>query len=92
MERTPKLTKRVHEQIEKVIDEGTGERRSVIVRMAEPEDDVTTLGGIATDAIRTRRLCRTAREILPSSIEAVRGKEPGKLSRQASGARSQRIR
>ena len=82
MERSDRETRRLHEQVERIIDEGTGSRRSVIVRMAEPQDGdgVTVLVGTATDAIRARRLSLTARDILPSSAEVVRGKTPGKLS------------
>jgi subtilisin family serine protease len=80
MKRSERATRRLHEQVERIIDEGTGERRSVIVRMAEPQDDITVLVGIATDAIRARALSRTARDILPSSVDVVRGKTRGKLS------------
>jgi subtilisin family serine protease len=80
MERSEKGTKRLHEQVERIIDEGSGERRSVIVRVVEPQDDLTVLVGTATDAIRARSLSRTAREILPSHADVVRGKKPGKLS------------
>jgi subtilisin family serine protease len=81
--RAPRTTKHLHQQVEKIIDEGTGTRRSVIVRMDEPGEDVNALVETAGDAIRARRLSLTAREILPSQGEAVRGKRISPRDRRA---------
>jgi subtilisin family serine protease len=80
MARSERSVKRLEQRVAKIIEEGSGPRRSVIVRMAEPEESVNVLVGTATETIRARRLSLTARDILPSSAETVRGKTPGKLS------------
>jgi subtilisin family serine protease len=72
--------KRLKEQVEQILDEGTGERRSVIVRMEDPDTRVDALVGIATEAIRIRPLALTARDVLPDRGETLRGtKTAGQL-------------
>jgi subtilisin family serine protease len=75
--RPERSVKHLREQVERIIDEGVGTRRSVIVRMAEPGADIGALIGTAGEAIRARRLSQTARDILPSQGEAVREKTSG---------------
>jgi subtilisin family serine protease len=70
------VRKRVEEQVEEIIDEGSGPTRSVIVRVAEPDDAVEALIGTATDAMRIRALALTARDVLPETFAKLREKKP----------------
>ena len=55
----------VNKQIEKIIDEGTGRKRSVIVRMASTDNEINILSGTASEAIQKRNVVQSARDILP---------------------------
>ena len=57
----------VQEQVEKIIDEGEGARRSVIVEMATPrEEEDERLLQVAAEVNRRRNLSLTARDLLPA--------------------------
>jgi subtilisin family serine protease len=74
--------KRLTEQVERILDEQTGPKRSVIVRMADPDQRVDDLVGMATEAIRVRPLALTARDVLPTRIDTLRGKRPDRSAGQ----------
>ncbi len=64
-------------QVERIIDEGSGRRRSVIVKMASKEDDLSTLSSTASEAIQKRNLAQTARDVLPLSLDKMKLPDSG---------------
>ena len=58
-------TQRIRKQVERILDEGSGERRQVIVRLQAPADVKRSLISLAADAIQQRTLALTARDVLP---------------------------
>jgi subtilisin family serine protease len=70
----------LNEQVEKIIDEGTGRRRSVIVRMASPEEALTALSSTTSNAIQKRNLAISARDVLPLPLDKIRLPESGERS------------
>jgi hypothetical protein len=66
------------QQIEQIIDEGKGPRRSVIVRMAAPDKARRDLLRAASHAIQKRNLTLTARDLLPASAKTLRRPRSGK--------------
>jgi subtilisin family serine protease len=59
----------VESQIERIIDEGTGPRRSVIIQVSSDEAANHDLIKIAAEVHRRRNLSLTARDLLPASME-----------------------
>jgi hypothetical protein len=59
------MKKRLLEQATKIVDEGKGELRTVIVRMEAPADTQREILAAASQAIHRRILCTTARDVLP---------------------------
>lgn len=59
------MKKRLLEQATKIVDEGKGELRTVIVRMEAPADTQREILAAASEAIHRRILCTTARDVLP---------------------------
>jgi subtilisin family serine protease len=57
---------KLKEQLEKIIDEGTGKRRNVIVQMESPEPTDQRLFKLAADVYQRRNLSYTARDLLPA--------------------------
>jgi hypothetical protein len=68
----------VDEQIERILDEGRGRRRSVIVRMSSTEEEIQELSSTASEAIRKRNLAQSARDVVPLSLDKMRLPESGK--------------
>ena len=77
------MTKRLARQVERILDEGSGSHRSVIVRMKLPERDEETLLGVVAGAIQRRTLLLTARDILPAHPGLVAGPDRGDPSDRA---------
>lgn len=59
------------QQVEKIIDEGTGAKRSVIVRMASTDEEISILSGTASEAIQKRKLVQSARDVLPLPFDNI---------------------
>jgi subtilisin family serine protease len=91
MARARSVTKELEEQVDRIISEGSGPRRSVIVRMAEPGKRVDTLVGSAAEAIRVRQMSMSPREILPDRIESIRGRKRGLSSRERRALTEDRV-
>ena len=70
-ERPAQQDKRLHKQVERILDEGTGPRRSVIVQMASASDDTLILLKRTTEAIQQRQLALSARDVLPPRAETL---------------------
>jgi subtilisin family serine protease len=70
----------VSKQAEKIIDEGSGRRRSVIVKMAS-QVEIEALSATASDALKKRNLARTARESLPPTLEKLKKPESGERTK-----------
>src|SRR5687768_6680485 len=60
------MDRRIRRQIRKILEEGTGDHRSVIVRMVGPQRDVSPMLQDACRVLRTRSLALTARDSLPA--------------------------
>jgi hypothetical protein len=58
--------KNLQDQVEKIIDEGDGERRTVIVQMASDEQVDRQLLTLAATVHRRRNLSLTSRDVLPA--------------------------
>jgi len=71
----------IQEQVEKIIDEGKGRRRSVIVRMATPEDETTRISKITSEAIQKRNMAVSARDVLPLPLENMKVPPSGERTR-----------
>ncbi len=71
------MTRRLASQVERILDEGSGSHRSVIVRMKLPETDEETLLGVIAGAIQRRTLLLTARDILPARLDLMAGPDRG---------------
>lgn len=63
------MTNRLVRQVERILDEGSGNHRSVIVRMKLPEKDEETILGVVANAIQRRALLLTARDVLPTHLD-----------------------
>ncbi|HEV7766971.1 MAG TPA: S8 family serine peptidase [Thermoanaerobaculia bacterium] len=59
----------VRRQIERIIDEGTGDTRDVIVRMASTASQKRTLVDLASAVVQDRNMALSARDILPITFE-----------------------
>lgn len=73
-------------QIERVLDQGTGDRRQVIVRTAVADEDTARrhdLLTLASDALKQRNMALSARECLPPARgeRSSRAKTSGRVSR-----------
>lgn len=77
------MNRRLARQVERILDEGSGSHRSVIVRMKLPETDEETLLGAVVGAIQRRSLLLTARDILPTRLDVVAGPVGGVPSGRA---------
>ncbi len=67
----------LNEQVERIIDEGSGRRRSVIVRMASPEEELKALSSTTSNAIQKRNLAISARDVLPLPLDRIKLPESG---------------
>jgi len=78
------------EQVDRIIAEGIGRRRNVIVHMASPEKKPKqSLLHLASEAIRKRLLSLSARDLLPVPMAKARRADPARPgSRPAAGNRS----
>ena len=65
------MTRRLARQLERILDEGSGSHRSVIVRMKLPERDEETLLGAVAHAVQRRALLLSARDIFPAHLDLV---------------------
>ena len=82
------MTRRLAGQLERILDEGSGSHRSVIVRMKLPEKDEETLLGAVARAIQRRALLLSARDILPAHPDRLvgpAGETPSDRSGEAVG-------
>ena len=82
------MTRRLAGQLERILDEGSGNRRSVIVRMKLPEKDEETLLGVVVHAIQRRALLLSARDLLPAHpgrLVGPAGETPSDRSGEALG-------
>lgn len=68
--------KSLRNQVEKIIDEGQGDRRSVVVCMAE-QHGRTVLPDLIANTLLRRRLILTARDVMPCPRDG-RGGDPSK--------------
>ncbi len=68
-------------QVERIIDEGVGPSRSVIVQMKSDETTTKKLLDTAGEAIHRRRLSTTARDMLPPKASALTVPESTKRTR-----------
>lgn len=68
-------------QVERIIDEGVGSHRSVIVQMKSDETTTRKLLEAAGEAIRRRSLSTTARDMLPPKASALRASGSTKRTR-----------
>jgi hypothetical protein len=59
----------IEKQIQKILSQGVGERRQVIVRMASPAPAKESLINLASDALRQRNMALSARECLPPTFD-----------------------
>jgi hypothetical protein len=59
------MNERIERQIQEILEEGTGEHRSVIVRMAGQPRNVRPILQEASKALDRRRVALTARDSLP---------------------------
>ena len=80
------MTRRLTRQVERILDEGSGNHRSVIVRMKLPEKDEETLLGVVANAIQRRALLLTARDVLPADLDRLTPPDRGAPSDRASEA------
>ena len=80
------MTRRLARQVERILDEGSGSHRSVIVRMKLPETDEETLLRAIVGAIQRRSLLLTARDILPTRLDLVAEPDGGVPSGRAAEA------
>ena len=62
---------RVQEQVERILDEEPTARISVIVRMAEPDEETRELVAAAAGGVRVRPLALSPRELLPATTRQV---------------------
>ena len=74
---------RLARQVERILDEGSGNHRSVIVRMKLSEKDEETLLGAVAHAIQRRALLLTARDVLPAQSDRLAPPDRGTPSEQA---------
>lgn len=78
----------VKEQVERIIDEGEGSHRSVIVQMASDERATDRLLSIAAEVHRHRNLSISARDLLPAPLAELEvvtkaaGKRPAAVARR----------
>jgi len=72
-------------QVEKILDEGSGDHRSVIVRLGDREENQEPLLRLATDAIRRRNMSFSARDVLPEER-----REASRSRRRRSSERTRR--
>ena len=77
------MTNRLARQVERILDEGSGNHRSVIVRMRLPEKDEETILGVVASAIQRRALLLTARDVLPTHLDRMAGPNRGTPSDRA---------
>lgn len=78
MSNTINTTQAIERQVEKILSQGSGERRQVIIRMASPVDDKETLINLASDALKQRNMALSARECLPPP----KGPQPDTVRKQ----------
>ncbi len=67
--------KQLKKQIEKIIDEGSGERRSVILHVGQTDPASEKFINIATEVYSRRNLTVSARDLLPASRNDLRNLE-----------------
>jgi len=60
------MNERIKRQIRKIVEEKSGERRSVIVRMANPQEEARPMLEAASKVVRNRSVLLTARDSLPA--------------------------
>lgn len=72
-------SKKLIQQVEKILDEGEGEERSVIVQMTSPDEKKKDLMvRTASEVIQKRYLTLTCRDLLPASLDQMRRGRAGK--------------
>jgi hypothetical protein len=72
-------SKKLIQQVEKILDEGEGEERSVIVQMSSPDEKKKDLMvRTASEVIQKRHLTLTPRDLLPASLDQMRRGRAGK--------------
>lgn len=74
------MKSRIESQVERIIDEGSGRRRSVIVQMDSRREGFDALIEGACEAVRERALVASARDLLPAPASAHQRGKGGKLS------------
>jgi hypothetical protein len=77
-------TGRVTLQVARILDEDQTARISVIVRMADPDEESRELVAAAADAVRVRPLALSPRDLLPASarqVERTAGRSRGARAR-----------
>ena len=73
-----KKSKHLDEQIERIIAEGAGKRREVIVQMGDLDDSERAFAAVASDALGRRSTLTTAREVLPPHLDFLKEKRSPK--------------
>ena len=74
------MSQRLKKQVEKILDEGTGDRRNVIIKLASSEDAVASLLRTASAATGRRNLAISARDMLPAPFKETELPPAGKRS------------
>ena len=72
-------------QVQQIIDEGSGRRRSVIVQVGSEDEVTDRLMRIAAEVHRRRYMCSSARDLLPvrqEKLEKLRALASKRLSRR----------
>src|SRR3712207_5639017 len=72
------MNERIKRQIRNIVEEKSGERRSVIVRMANPQEEARPRLEAASKVVRNRSVLLTARDSLPADRGA-----PGQTASRA---------
>ena len=80
------MDKHIRKQVERIIDEGEGPYRSIIVQMATDDETAQSLIETGSEAVRRRSMSTSARDVLPAKARAmttVRSSEQTRSERMA---------
>jgi len=75
------MSKHLEDQVARIIDEGEGLRRSVIVQMSYDRPETKALLRTVTEATRRRSMSATARDLLPARADLFRRAKAGEATR-----------
>jgi subtilisin family serine protease len=75
------MSKHLEDQVARIIDEGEGRTRSVIVQMSYDQPDTEDILSTVTAATRRRSMSASARDLLPARAEMFRKAKAGEATR-----------